>query len=181
MLTPERLLRLMIEFIFVLLGGLLIWLGLAGPAHGRTVDRHGAPWLVLSVALIVWGLRGLLQPGPVVAALAKLDPRVVARASGRSHARDFARAVPSGLVRCSQAGGGFPGAAWHDRLVFDFPATLRELRHKEWGGRLHAALYLSFSSSFEYNPRENRPPSLCSGICPGHQNLIEKNKGERPC
>jgi drug/metabolite transporter superfamily protein YnfA len=63
MLTPERLLRLMIEFIFVLLGGLLIWLGLAGPAHGRTVDRHGVPWLVLSVALILWGLRGLYSPG----------------------------------------------------------------------------------------------------------------------
>jgi hypothetical protein len=63
MLTPERLLRLMIEFIFVLLGGLLIGLGLAGLAHGRTVDRHGAPWLVLSVALILWGLRGLYAPG----------------------------------------------------------------------------------------------------------------------
>src|SRR5260370_4443440 len=58
MLTPERLLRLMIEFIFVLLGGLLIWLGLAGPAHGRTVDRHGAPWLALSVALILWDSGG---------------------------------------------------------------------------------------------------------------------------
>jgi len=63
MLTPERLLRLMIEFIFVLLGGLLIWLGLAGPAHGRTVDRHGMPWLFLSVALILWGLRRLYSPG----------------------------------------------------------------------------------------------------------------------
>src|SRR5206468_8906331 len=63
MLTPERLLRLMIELIFVLLGGLLMWLGLAGPAHGRTVDRHGVPWLVLSVALIVWGLRALYSPG----------------------------------------------------------------------------------------------------------------------
>ena len=64
MLTPERLLRLMIEFVFVLLGALLAWLGLAGPAHGRTVDRHGAPWLILSVALIVWGLRALYRPGP---------------------------------------------------------------------------------------------------------------------
>jgi hypothetical protein len=63
MLTPERLLRLMIEFVFVLLGALLMWLGLAGPAHGRTVDRHGIPWLVLSVALILWGLRGLYSPG----------------------------------------------------------------------------------------------------------------------
>jgi len=63
MLTPQRLLRLMIELIFVLLGGLLIWLGVAGPAHGRTVDRHSVPWLVLSVALIVWGLRALYSPG----------------------------------------------------------------------------------------------------------------------
>src|ERR1700680_746280 len=62
MLTPERLLRLMIEFVFVLLGALLMWLGLAGPAHGRPVDRHGIPWLVLSGALILWGLRGLYSP-----------------------------------------------------------------------------------------------------------------------
>jgi hypothetical protein len=63
MLRPERLFRLMIEFVFVLLGTLLVWLGLAGPAHGRTVDRHGAPWLILSAALIVWGLRALYSPG----------------------------------------------------------------------------------------------------------------------
>jgi hypothetical protein len=63
MLTPERLFRLMIELIFVLLGALLVWLGLVGPAHGRTVDRHGMPWLILSVALIIWGLRALYSPG----------------------------------------------------------------------------------------------------------------------
>ncbi len=63
MLTPERLSRLMVEFIFVLLGALLVWLGLAGPGHGRTVDRHGAAWLLLSAALIVWGLRALYSPG----------------------------------------------------------------------------------------------------------------------
>ena len=63
MLTPERLQRLIVEFIFVLLGALLIWLGLAGPAHGRTVDRHSIYWLILSVALILWGLRGLYTPG----------------------------------------------------------------------------------------------------------------------
>ena len=59
MLTPERLFRLIIEFIFVLLGILLVWLGLAGPIYGRTVDRHGVGWKVLSVALILWGLRAL--------------------------------------------------------------------------------------------------------------------------
>ncbi|HET9994173.1 MAG TPA: hypothetical protein VFQ18_02090 [Candidatus Acidoferrum sp.] len=63
MLTPERLLRLMIEFIFVLLGGLVIWLGLRGPVYGRTVDRHSSAWLILSVALILWGLRALYKPG----------------------------------------------------------------------------------------------------------------------
>jgi hypothetical protein len=63
MFTPERLFRLMIEFVFVLLGAFLVWLGLAGPAHGRTVDRHSATWLILSAALIVWGLRALYSPG----------------------------------------------------------------------------------------------------------------------
>jgi len=63
MLTPERLQRLMIEFIFVLLGALLVWLGLAGPARGRTVDRHSMAWLILSLALILWGLRALYKPG----------------------------------------------------------------------------------------------------------------------
>ena len=63
MLTPERLQQLTIEFILVLLGALLVWLGLAGPAHGRTVDRHSIAWLILSVALILWGLRALYKPG----------------------------------------------------------------------------------------------------------------------
>ena len=63
MLTPERLLRFMIELIFILLGALLMWLGLAGPVYGRTVDRHSSGWLILSVVLILWGLRGLYKPG----------------------------------------------------------------------------------------------------------------------
>jgi hypothetical protein len=63
MLSPEKLLRLMIEFIFVMLGGLFIWFGLVGPAHGRTVDRHSAAWVILSIALILWGVRALYKPG----------------------------------------------------------------------------------------------------------------------
>jgi hypothetical protein len=63
MLSPEKLLRLMIEFIFVMLGVLFAWFGLAGPAHGRTVDRHSVAWLILSVALLLWGLRALYKPG----------------------------------------------------------------------------------------------------------------------
>jgi hypothetical protein len=60
MLTPERLFRLMIELIFVLLGFLVVWLGLVRRIY---VDRHGAAWLILGVALIVWGLRALYSPG----------------------------------------------------------------------------------------------------------------------
>src|SRR5882724_5446484 len=60
MLTPERLLRLMIEFIFMLLGGLVFWLGIE---RRISVDRHSISWLVLSVAIILWGLRALYKPG----------------------------------------------------------------------------------------------------------------------
>ena len=60
MLTPERLSRLMIELIFVLLGFLVMWLGLVRRIY---VDRHSVAWLILSVALIVWGLRALYSPG----------------------------------------------------------------------------------------------------------------------
>lgn len=60
MLTPERLLRVMIELIFVLLGGLVAWLALRGHL---LVDRHGRMWLILSMVLILWGLRVLYKPG----------------------------------------------------------------------------------------------------------------------
>lgn len=63
MLTPNRLLGLIIELIFVLLGGLLVWLGLRGPLYGRIVDRHNVSWLILGVALILWGFRALYKPG----------------------------------------------------------------------------------------------------------------------
>jgi hypothetical protein len=60
MLTPERLLRLTIESIFIMLGGLIVWLALV---RHIAVDRHGVSWLILSVALILWGLRALYKPG----------------------------------------------------------------------------------------------------------------------
>src|SRR3982074_3276216 len=59
-LTPERLFRFMIELIFILLGFLVIWLGLARRIY---VDRHSTAWLILSAALILWGLRALYKPG----------------------------------------------------------------------------------------------------------------------
>lgn len=60
MLTPERVLRLMIEMIFVLLGALVIWLALS---ERVSVERHKPSWLILSAALILWGLRALYGPG----------------------------------------------------------------------------------------------------------------------
>ncbi|HYL87001.1 MAG TPA: hypothetical protein VE263_22445 [Candidatus Angelobacter sp.] len=63
MLTPERLLRFTIELVFVLLGVLLIWLGVRGPIYGRMVDRHSLAWLILSIAIMLWGLRALPRRG----------------------------------------------------------------------------------------------------------------------
>lgn len=63
MLTPHRLLGLIIELLLVLLGGLLVWLGLRGPVYGRIVDRHSVSWLILGGALILWGFRALHKPG----------------------------------------------------------------------------------------------------------------------
>jgi len=60
MLSPARLTQLLMEFVFLLLGALVIWLA----ANGRIYfDRHGVAWLVLSVALIAWGLLALARPG----------------------------------------------------------------------------------------------------------------------
>jgi hypothetical protein len=59
MLTPQNLLRLVIEMIFVLLGGLVVWLGLTGQIF---FDRRTVPWMILSIALILWGVRALYKP-----------------------------------------------------------------------------------------------------------------------
>src|ERR1700720_1010676 len=60
MLTPQQVLRITIETIFVLLGGLVVWLGLSGHI---LFDRRKPGWLLLSVALILWGVRALYKPG----------------------------------------------------------------------------------------------------------------------
>ena len=49
----------MIEVIFLLLGVLVIWLALTGRV---LVERHKLSWLILSIALILWGLRALYGP-----------------------------------------------------------------------------------------------------------------------
>jgi hypothetical protein len=60
MLTTDRLLRVVIELMFVLLGVLVVWLGVTGRIY---VDRGTAPWMILSVALILWGVYAFYRPG----------------------------------------------------------------------------------------------------------------------
>jgi hypothetical protein len=60
MLSPARLTQMLMEFVFLLLGALVMWLA----ANGRIYfDRHGVAWLILSVALIAWGLLALAKSG----------------------------------------------------------------------------------------------------------------------
>ncbi len=60
MLSPARLTQLLTEVVFLLLGALVVWLA----ANQRIYfDRHGVSWLVLSVALLAWGLLAVAKPG----------------------------------------------------------------------------------------------------------------------
>jgi hypothetical protein len=60
MLNPTRVTQLMVEVVFLLLGGLTIFLAGSGRI---TVNRSGIGWLVIAVALIAWGALALARPG----------------------------------------------------------------------------------------------------------------------
>ena len=59
MLSPARLTQLMMEAVFVLLGALVVWLGASGRIY---FDRRGVGMLVLSLALVAWGLMAFARP-----------------------------------------------------------------------------------------------------------------------
>ena len=59
MLRPEQLIRAVIELIFMLLGGLVVWLGVTNQIF---FDRRTSAWMILSVALIVWGIYAFARP-----------------------------------------------------------------------------------------------------------------------
>jgi hypothetical protein len=60
MLTPARLTQITVEFIFVLLGAIVLWLGL----HGRIYfDPRSIPWLAISIGVIAWGILAVAKPG----------------------------------------------------------------------------------------------------------------------
>jgi hypothetical protein len=68
MLSPARITQFLVEFVFVLLGLLVVWMGLGARIF---FDRHGMAWLVLSVALLAWGFLAFGKPGPAGAHLRK--------------------------------------------------------------------------------------------------------------
>ena len=63
MLSPARLTQLLTEFVFLLLGALLLWFAANERIDFSRFDRRGTTWLVLSVALIAWGLLAMAKPG----------------------------------------------------------------------------------------------------------------------
>ena len=80
MLNPANLFRMMTEFIFILLGGFLVWLGLSGRLVPGNFNPRGPAWLGLGAALIYWGARTLAK----TARAARTADRIVAQVGGIS-------------------------------------------------------------------------------------------------
>ena len=77
MLSPANLFRMMTEFIFILLGGFLMWLGLSN----RFMFNPRSPaWLGLGAVLIYWGARAWTKTSRA----ARTPDRTVERIGGTS-------------------------------------------------------------------------------------------------
>jgi hypothetical protein len=60
MLSPGRLTQITVEFLFILLGALVIWLGLEGHIY---FDSRSVPWLAISIGVVAWGVLAMAKPG----------------------------------------------------------------------------------------------------------------------
>jgi hypothetical protein len=80
MLNPANMFRMMTEFIFILLGGFLVWLGLSGRLDPRNFNPRGPAWLGLGAVLIYWGARTWAK----TARAARSSDRTVAQVGGAS-------------------------------------------------------------------------------------------------
>ena len=80
MLSPANLFRMMTEFIFILLGGILVWLGLSGRLALGNFNPRGPAWLGLGIVLLYWGARTLTK----TARAARTSDRIVAQVGGAS-------------------------------------------------------------------------------------------------
>jgi len=97
MLNPANLFRMMTEMIFVLLGGILAWVGLSS----RFIfDPRKPAWLGLGAVLVYWGARAWMKTE--VAALSA--ERTVARVGGASLALVGLMMLGLGLVQFRRVG-----------------------------------------------------------------------------
>jgi hypothetical protein len=79
MLNPANLFRMMTEIIFVLLGGILVWVGLNN-RFMVNFNPQSPAWLALGAVLIYWGARGWMK----TTRAASTSERMVARVAGAS-------------------------------------------------------------------------------------------------
>ncbi len=81
MLSPANLFRMMTEFIFILLGGVLVWLGLNNRfLNPPSFNPRSPAWLGLGAVLIYWGVRGWVK----TARAARTSVVLVSRVGGAS-------------------------------------------------------------------------------------------------
>jgi hypothetical protein len=81
MLKPANLFRMMSEFVFILLGGVLVWLALSNRlVFAASFNPRSPAWMALGVVLIYWGARGLVK----TARAARTSDRLVAQVGGAS-------------------------------------------------------------------------------------------------
>src|ERR1700733_12628075 len=79
MLNPANLFRMMAEFIFILLGGVLVWVGLNNRFMFNFNPRSPA-WLGLGAVLVYWGARAWTK----TMRAARTSDRAVERVGGTS-------------------------------------------------------------------------------------------------
>ena len=70
----------MTEFIFVLLGGILVWLGLSSRVDAGNFNPRGPAWLGLGAVLIYWGARTWAK----TARAARTSDRLIAQVGAAS-------------------------------------------------------------------------------------------------
>ena len=81
MVKPANLFRIMTEFIFILLGGFLVWLGLSNRfLNPPNFDPRSPAWLGLGAVLMYWGLRSWVKTSRA----ARTSDRAAARVGGAS-------------------------------------------------------------------------------------------------
>lgn len=80
MLNPANLFRMVTEFIFILLGGFLAWVGLSGRLDPGNFNPRGPAWLGLGAVLIYWGARAWAK----TARAARTSDRTLAQVGGAS-------------------------------------------------------------------------------------------------